>query len=130
MIKSLSNEMNQFLRDIKENIKNPEELSYILKRTENFFDAVIKEVEEIMKYKEKEFKKLEKKQKDQDKEINEMQEKVRDLYKDIYDEEYGDFEIICPYCNYLFNADIDESNKEIICPECNNIIELDWDEEN
>jgi len=130
MIKELSNEMHQFLNDIKENIKDPEDLKYLLKRTEKFFDIVLKEVEEIVNFKEEEMDRLEEKQKEQDARIEEMQQKVKNLCIDVYDEDYGDFEIICPYCNYEFDADIDETNKEIICPECNNSIELDWDEDN
>lgn len=130
MIKELSNEMKQFLEDIKENIKDPKDLKYMTERTERFFDVVLKQVEEIMNFKEEEMDKLEEKQKEQDEKIEEMQERMKDLYRDIYDEDYGDFAIVCPYCNYEFDADIDETNKEIICPECNNVIELDWDEEN
>ena len=45
------------------------------------------------------------------------------------DEDY-DFEIVCPYCNQEFVADIeDELKEEIECPECHNKIELDWDGE-
>ena len=40
-----------------------------------------------------------------------------------------EFEIVCPYCNYEFIADIDEHEDEILCPECNNPIELDWSED-
>ena len=130
MIKELSNEMHQFVQDIKENIRNPEDLNYLLKRTEKFFDVVFKEIEEIADYKEEEINKLVERQKEQDMKIEQMEEKMKDLYRDIYDEEEGNFEIVCPYCNYEFGADIDETNKEIICPECNNVIELDWDGEN
>ena len=130
MIKELSNEMHQFLNDIKENIKNPEDLKYLLGRTEKLFDIVLKEVEEIVNFKEEEMDKLEEKQKEQDARIEEMQQQVKNLCIDVYEEDYENFEIICPYCNYRFDADIDETNKEIICPECNNSIELDWDEDN
>ena len=38
-----------------------------------------------------------------------------------------DFEIVCPYCNHEFVADIDFENKrDIECPECHNMIELDF----
>ena len=48
---------------------------------------------------------------------------------DEYDTDDGyDFEIICPYCNTQFIADI-ESKTEIKCPECQNVIELDWNNE-
>ena len=55
-----------------------------------------------------------------------LNKNVSSIYNDIYDEDIGDFEIICPYCHFEFSADIDESSTEIICPECENAIELDW----
>ena len=128
MIKELSDEMHNFIQDVKNNIKNPEDLSYILKRTEKFFDIVFKEMENIADYKEEEINKIEARQKEQDNKLKEIQARVNELYSDVYDEDYGDFEIVCPYCNYAFGADVDETNKEIICPECENVIELDWDE--
>jgi len=49
------------------------------------------------------------------------------MYQDIYDDGNDmDFAIICPYCNYEFDAEIDEQFNEIKCPECGNTIELDW----
>ena len=46
--------------------------------------------------------------------------------KDIYDESDTEFEIVCPYCNNEFLAELnDEDESEIECPECHNIIELD-----
>ena len=53
---------------------------------------------------------------------------IKNITKDIYDE-YEDFEIICPYCNYEFDSDVDETVSEVICPECENVIELDWGNE-
>ena len=129
MINDLSNEMHQFIKDLENNISNPKELDYILKRTEKLFDVVFKTVENIMDFKESEMDKLEAKQDEQNKRIDEITLKMKELCSDIYDEDYGDFEIVCPYCNHEFDADIDETKDEIICPECNNIIELDWDEE-
>ena len=82
---------------------------------------------------EKKFKELKNKQKKQDKRMDEIEtrmeyldENIDNIFKDIYDEEEGDFKIRCPYCNYEFNADIDEHEEEVLCPECNNPIELDW----
>ena len=129
MVKELSDEMKSFLKDIKENIKNPEDLDYVLLRTEKLFDVVLKQVEEIANYKEEEMNKLQERQKEQHEKIIEMEEKMKQISMDMYDEEYGEFEIICPYCNFNFAADIDENIVEIECPECNNIIELDWNEE-
>ena len=36
--------------------------------------------------------------------------------------------ISCPYCNYEFPVEYDETNHEITCPKCKNLIELDWGE--
>ena len=36
--------------------------------------------------------------------------------------------ISCPYCNYEFSVEYDDTNQEITCPNCNNLIELDWGE--
>ena len=72
---------------------------------------------------------IEDKQKKHEEKIDEMAQKMKELCKDIYEDEYADFEIVCPYCNYHFDADIDETRNEIVCPECTNIIELDWDED-
>ena len=46
------------------------------------------------------------------------------IEKDIYEDSL-DSEIVCPYCNNEFLADIDDEETEIECPECHNIIELD-----
>lgn len=129
MIKDLGNEMRQFVKDIKKNIKNPEEQDYLLKRSEKLFNKVFEEVENIMNFKENEMSKLEEKQKEQTEKIHELEIKMQNLYKDIYEEEEF-FEINCPYCNFEFEVGIDETDIEICCPECQNIIELDWDENN
>lgn len=50
----------------------------------------------------------------------------KDLYIDSNDYE---LEIICPYCNFHFELDPDETSDEVECPECKNIIEIDWDGE-
>ena len=127
MIKELNDEMHQFLDDIKDNIKDPQTLSYLITRTEKLFDVVLKEVENITDYKSEELNKLKEQQKEQNERIQEMENRLKEIYRDIYDEDGdGDFEIICPYCSYEFSADVSEAEKEIPCPECGNTIELDW----
>lgn len=73
---------------------------------------------------------IEKNQKQIDNKLNVIQKSITGIENDIYDEDY-EFEIICPYCNTEFVADI-TSKSDIKCPECQNIIELDWnnDDEN
>ena len=133
MIKEIGNEMKSFVKDLKNNISNKEELKNVLERTETFFDEIFKELNKYVDEEEKKIKELKNKQKKQDKRMDEIEtrmeyldENIDNIFKDIYEEEEGDFKIRCPYCNYEFNADIDEHEVEILCPECNNPIELDW----
>jgi translation elongation factor EF-1beta len=36
--------------------------------------------------------------------------------------------ISCPYCEFEFLVEYDDTSHEVICPKCNNLIELDWGE--
>ena len=129
MINDITNEMRQFLTDIKENIKNPEELHYLLQRTEKLYDVILTQMERLTDYKVEEMNEIRNIQKKHHDRIDEMEEKIKQLSIDVYDEELEEFENNCPYCNYTFDADIDDNVREIVCPECNNIIELDWNQE-
>lgn len=136
MIEKIGNEMKGFIKDLKENIKEPKELNYILDRSEALFDNILKEINKYVDEEEKRFKELKAKQKKQDKRIDEIETKIEyldenidNIFKDIYEEDEGEFKINCPYCNYEFCADIDVRQEEIFCPECNNLIEIDWTED-
>ena len=73
---------------------------------------------------------LEKYQDQLEQKLDKVKETVDLIKKDIYEDEDYDFEIVCPYCNHEFVANIeDELKEEIECPECHNVIELDWDGE-
>lgn len=62
-----------------------------------------------------------------EKRLSKLQETIDYIEKDIYDD-YSETEIVCPYCNKDFFAEIGDDNiSEIQCPECHNIIELDMD---
>ena len=133
MIKEIGNEMKSFVKYLKNNISNKEELKKVLERTEILFDEIFKELNKYVDEEEKKIKELKNKQKKQDKRMDEIEtrmeyldENIDNIFKDMYEEEEGDFKIRCPYCNYEFNTDIDEHDIEILCPECNNPIELDW----
>jgi len=133
MIKEIGNEMKSFVKDLKKNISNKEELKTVLERTETLFDSIFNELNKYVDEEERKIKDLKNKQKKQDKRMDEIEtrieyldENIDNIFKDIYEEDDGDFKIRCPYCNYEFSADIDEHEVEILCPECNNPIELDW----
>ena len=126
----LKNEYKSFLDDIEKNIKDPKDLEYIKKRFASFLDVILDQMDYIMDYKKEQIEKLENTQKELDEKMNKMQQVIDNIEKDIYSDEGFDFEIICPYCNYEFIADIDDSKTEVQCPECKNMIELDWSGEN
>ena len=128
MIKELSDEMNQFLSDIKKNIKDPETKLYLVNRIEKLYDAIFKNLEEIVDYKEDKIKQMEIRQEKNSKKLEEMENKLENLSSEFYEED-AVFEIVCPYCNSEFDVNIDKNSNEIVCPECNNIIELDWNDE-
>ena len=126
-IENLKKEMNNFFKDLDENIKDKEELLYVKQRTSDLVDFMAGEIEKIMDYKEDKLNALIKKQEQADRLIQELNDKMDNVYEDIYDEvQEENFTISCPYCNYEFDAEIDEDFNEIRCPECGNLIELDW----
>lgn len=136
MFEELANEMKKFVKDLEENIENPKDLEYILKRSETLFDVVFSEINKLADREAEKLKEMRKKQKHNEKRMDELENKMHYLdenldflIKDIYGNEDGEFKITCPYCNYGFNVDIDEDEIEILCPECKNIIELDWNED-
>ena len=84
------------------------------------------EIIKILKNMDEKLNTLIQKQKQDELKMEELNEKLNNIYEDIYETYEDGFEISCPYCNFIFNADIDENFNEIKCPECGNSIELDW----
>ena len=125
---SIKNEYKSFLDDIEKNIKNKEDLEYIKKRFADFLDVVLEKMDYILDYKEEEMNKLEEKQNQIEAKMAKMQKIIDNIENGIYSEDGYDFEITCPYCNYEFIIDVDETKTEVQCPECKNMIELDWNE--
>ena len=128
MLEGLKDEMKKFMQDMKDNIKDEQELIYMIERTNTLFDKFAESLENVVDYKEKEIEVLEKEQKEQRNRLDEINEKLEEVYNDMYEDDYECFGITCPYCNFKFDVNMDESAREIICPECDNIIEIDWDE--
>ena len=119
MIKEIGNEMKNFVKDIKKNITDKEELKYLLDRTETLFDVIFRELNKYVDEEEKKLKEIRNKQKKHEQRMDEIENKMEfldenidNIYNDIYEEE-GDFKIKCPYCNYEFSADIDENELSI-----------------
>ena len=51
MLENLKKEMNNFFKDLDENIKDKEELLYVKQRTSDLVDFMAGEIEKIMDYK-------------------------------------------------------------------------------
>jgi len=62
--------------------------------------------------------------------VGNFETRLSDLEKKFIDTEIGEIHlsetISCPYCNFNFSVEYDDTNQEITCPKCNNLIELDW----
>ncbi|MFR3919744.1 MAG: hypothetical protein ACLTXD_01120 [Clostridia bacterium] len=126
----LNDKYNQILLDIEEHISNEDEKKYVVEKVEKLSSLYMDLVDRITRMDDERIEKLEEKQEKIINVLSKLQESVNLIKSDIYEDDNYDFEIVCPYCNHEFVADIEsELKEEIECPECHNIIELDWDGE-
>lgn len=123
----LSTRFQDIMKDIENNISNEKDLEFINKKITEIsmlYMEVLSGMNEVIQNK---IENIEKVQNSIETKVNKIQTSIAGIENDIYDDGY-DFEIICPYCNNEFTADI-ESKSDIKCPECQNVIELDWNGE-
>jgi len=120
----LSKRFQEIMNDIQENIKDEKELEYINKKILEISMIHMDVIDQLAYSLKNKIENIEKSQKAIENKINNMQSSITGIENDIYDDGF-EFEIICPYCNTEFVADV-ESKTEIKCPECQNVIELDW----
>lgn len=123
----LSTRFQDIMKDIENNISNEKDLEFINKKITEIsmlYMEVLSGMNEVIQNK---IENIEKVQNSIETKVNKIQTSIAGIENDIYDDGY-DFEIICPYCNNEFTADI-ESKSDIRCPECQNVIELDWNGE-
>lgn len=126
----LSDNYKRIVSEIEEKISNPEELEFVKEKVSELSMLFMDIIDSLSEKADEKIKQIEEKQKQIESKMSEVESAVNEIESDIYTEEDGnfDFEIVCPYCNYEFVAEINGKN-EIACPECNNIIELDWNDE-
>ena len=120
----LAKRFQDIMNDIESNISNEKEREYVNKKITEIsmlHMEVIDNMADIIKNK---IENIEKNQKVIESKINKIEASVTGIENDIYDDGF-DFEIVCPYCNTEFTADV-EAKTDIRCPECQNVIELDW----
>ena len=124
----LSEEYLKILNDIDENISDEKEKQYVIKKVAELSSLYMDIIDRVTNICSKRMEEIEKYQNELEERLDKVKGTVDLIKKDIYEDDEYDFEIVCPYCNHEFVADVeDELREEIECPECHNIIELDWD---
>ena len=126
----LSNKYREIMNELDEKITDKKQLDFVkskLSEISIIFVDIIDRMSEIVE--DKVFD-IEKGQKNIESRLTKIQNVIDSIESDIY-EENVETEIVCPYCNSEFLADIgDEEENEIECPDCHNIIELDMTSDN
>ena len=123
-----SEKYSKIIKYIEKSISDEKEREIVLKKVSELSFMYMDVIDRISNVNSERIDDIEKHQDKLDKKIGKVKDTVDLIKKDIYEDEDYDFEIVCPYCNHEFVADIeDELKEEIECPECHNKIELDWD---
>ncbi len=129
----ISENYNRILSEIEQKISNPDEKEFVKNKVAELMLIFMDTIDKISDVVETEIGDIQERQKELKLNMESISKKVNRIEDDIYeDDEDFDLEIVCPYCNHEFVADLDEENNikdEVECPECHNIIELDWNEE-
>ena len=128
----MSDNYKRIMAEIEEKISNPEDLEFIKEKFVELSTMFVEVIDNLTEKTDEKITELEQRQQYIEDKISQVQGEVNEIEDDIYiededDSEY-DFEIVCPYCNIEFVAEIDGKN-EIECPECHNMIELDWNDD-
>ena len=126
----LSENYKRIISEIEAKITNEEELEFVKEKVSELSMLFMDIIDNLTEKADEKIKQIEEKQKQIEEKMDQVENVVNEIESDIYVEEDGnfEFEIICPYCNHEFVAEIN-GKTEIACPECNNMIELDWNEE-
>ena len=129
----LNDNYKRIMTELEEKISNPEQLEFVKEKFIELSTMFIEAIDNFAEKTDEKISELEKKQQFIEEKISQVESAVDEIETDIYDEEDEEdgsyeFEIVCPYCNHEFTAEIAGEN-EVTCPECNNTIELDWNED-
>lgn len=120
----LTKRFQEIMKDIENNVSDKDVLDYVNKKISEISMLHMEVIDDMASIIKDKIESMEKVQKAMESKISKIEATVTGIENDIYDDGF-DFEIVCPYCNTEFTADV-ESKSDIRCPECQNIIELDW----
>lgn len=131
----LSDNYKKIIAELEERISDPEDLEFVKEKFAELSTMFLDVIDNFTEKTDAKISELEEKQQFIEEKIAEVESAVNEIETDMYDDEDDEeednsyeFEIVCPYCNYEFVAEIAGKN-EVTCPECNNTIELDWNED-
>ena len=127
---NLKKRFKEILEDLEKNIKNKEDLEYIKSQVYNISLLFLDEIDKIAELNLDRVNVMLEREKELGQKIARMDKVINNIEKEVFVSHDCDFEIICPYCNTEFVADLSSGvEHEVKCPECGNAIELDWHEE-
>lgn len=126
----LNKEYRKIIKEIEGKLQDKKELEFVKGKMAELSLLFVDVIDRVTDLADTRLDKVEHSQKEMEKKLERLSTIVDGIEQDIYEEENPegfDFEIVCPYCNHEFVADIDlENMKDIECPECHNLIELDF----
>ncbi len=126
----LKENFKKIMADIESHITDKEELEYVKTQIYNISTLFLDELDKLAELNIDKMNALIARHKELNERISNLEGSMDKIEKELYVDDWSDFEIVCPYCNYEFVVDLNNENKqEVTCPECNNIIELDWNED-
>ena len=127
----LKNHYQAILTELENHFQDEEDKVFVLNKFQELSMMFMDVIDRLTYLTDIRIKEVEERQQEIDNRIETVKKAVDGIENDIYeDDEAYEFEIVCPYCNHEFVADINsEENAEVECPECHNIIELDWNED-
>lgn len=127
---NLNSKYKQIIEDVEEQITDKKDQEFVKEKLTELSVLYIDIIDRLTMLTNERLNSIEESQKEIDYRLSKVQDVVENIESDIYSDDDMEFEVVCPYCNYEFVADIEtEIKDELECPECHNIIELDWNEE-
>ena len=102
---------NRIVSEIEQNITDQEQLKFIKEKISELSMIFLDAIDNLSNVADEKIRQIEEKQKIIEEKMSQVESAVNDIESDIYiDEENYDFEIVCPYCDYEFVAEIDGKN--------------------
>ena len=113
----LNKEYRKIIKEIEGKLQDKKELEFVKGKMAELSLLFVDVIDRVTDLADTRLDKVEHSQKEMEKKLERLSTIVDGIEQDIYEEENPegfDFEIVCPYCNHEFVADIDLENKKDI----------------